>query len=450
MASSIPTIVFTCLAVLMSILRKYKPFRDWASSLLETSLSDYFLPSKQAIVATPEFKVGKPSNRFKGTKGITLYELTQSLTQLREYFARAQRQNGVIFNRANELNEESLEQLREISYFTKIQKVNKSIEENNKALEAVIKHVLDKLVKCNIADSEDETLPDQLKTICADIGYHLNENNELSFTGDAVILSNSKSNQGSVNEAIGHLCRDWSANFECERQPINDFVHERITERVNISNESKTLVVVPGAGVGQLPFFIAKSFPHCQVDSVEWSSLMYIFNEFALGHGQDVRIRPFAQHYSGSLDTQSQIRSFEVPLSKIKRPANLASYWGDFRQYTTNTEHYDQIIVCTAFFIDTAENVFEYLEAIEQLSAHCKTLHWINVGPLKYGTRPLVQFTADELERLRKVRGWKDLVETRTTDYREGLNGYLTNTESLYQGYYGLLKFHTVFDKTSN
>lgn len=449
MASSIPTIVFACLAVLMSVLRKYKPFRDWASSLMETSLSDYLLPSKQAVVATPAFKVGKTTAGFKGTKGITLYELVQSLTQLKEYVARAQRQNGVIFNRAKELNEESLNQLREIAYFSKIQKVNKSIEENSKVLEAVIKHTLEKLVSSNIVDSEDETLPDQLKTICADLGYHLDDANKLSFGGDATVLTDSKSNQARVIEAIGHLCRDWSDSFECEREPVNEFVHERI-RGIKTSKECESLIVVPGAGVGQLPLFIAQSFSNYKVDSIEWSSLMYVFNEFALGHQQDVKVRPFSQYYSGNLSTQSQIRSFDVSLSKIKRPVNLTAYWGDFREYTTSGKHYDQIIVCTAFFMDTAENIFEYFEAIEELGAHCNSLHWINVGPLKYGTRPLAQLTADEFKSLRKVRGWNDFAEERITKYEDGLNGYLTNTESLYQGYYGLLKFHTVFKKNTN
>lgn len=77
--------------------------------------------------------------------------------------------------------------------------------------------------------------------------------------------------------------------------------------------------------------------------------------------------------------------------------------------------------------------MFEYLSSIEALKKYCKELHWVNVGPLKYGTKPLVQFTGDELSRLRKIRGWKDLVEEYEVDSSKGLNGYLTDYESMYK-----------------
>ena len=99
----------------------------------------------------------------------------------------------------------------------------------------------------------------------------------------------------------------------------------------------------------------------------------------------------------------------------------------------------------TAYFIDTAENLFEYMESIESLKQNCKDLHWINVGPLKYGTKPVIQLTADELSELRRIRGWETLSEIYLVDYKQELNGYLTDQKSLYQGYYGLIKFHSKF-----
>ncbi|MCG8711237.1 hypothetical protein JHU04_004639, partial [Brenneria sp. 4F2] len=73
-----------------------------------------------------------------------------------------------------------------------------------------------------------------------------------------------------------------------------------------------------------------------------------------------------------------------------------------------------------------------------------KKLHWINAGPLKYGTRPLVQLNAVELRNLRNMRGWQDLQESYETDHTRSLTGYLTDYGSLFQCYYGLLKFHSI------
>nr|CAI6680807.1 BPK_HP1_G0043550.mRNA.1.CDS.1 [Saccharomyces cerevisiae] len=99
-----------------------------------------------------------------------------------------------------------------------------------------------------------------------------------------------------------------------------------------------------------------------------------------------------------------------------------------------------------AHTIDTTENMFEYLSSIEALKKYCKELHWVNVEPLNMAQNPWSNSTGDELSRLRKIRGWKDLVEEYEVDSSKGLNGYLTDYESMYQGYYGLLKFHSVFE----
>lgn len=173
---------------------------------------------------------------------------------------------------------------------------------------------------------------------------------------------------------------------------------------------------------------------------------MYICNLFALEYKHDVKIRPFVQQYSCQTVFDNQLRSLSADLSKVGHRSNLDPLWGDFTRYSPISKDYDKIIICSAYFIDTAENMFEYLSSIEALKKYCKELHWVNVGPLKYGTKPLVQFTGDELSRLRKIRGWKDLVEEYEVDSSKGLNGYLTDYESMYQGYYGLLKFHSVFE----
>lgn len=442
------TVIFTCLAVLMTLLRKYKPFRAWFTSLFETSLSEYFLPSKKMIISAPHFTLTKNANHFKSHGNTTLHELTEALTQLQEYYVRGQRQNGVLFNRTRELEPTSLQQLRSIKYFSKIDEVNRSIAKNYVSAKLIIHYVLKTMVENNAGNEIDEYLPDQLKTICADFGYLLKDNNELVHTGENIVLATSDSKQGRVVEALGHLCRDWSPLFENERSPLDKFINSRLKVSLRSCKETDALVIVPGSGAGRLAFSIAKNLPRCQVDSIEWSSLLYIFNQFALDYPDNITISPFSQYYSGHLDTKSQVRGMDIELKPVKRPENLTVHWGDFRQYTTNNSHYKCISVCTAFFIDTAENLFEYFEAIEQLADHCDELHWINIGPLKYGTRPLVQLTTSELKELRALRGWEDQCEEIVKNYEDKLNGYLTDYESLYQGYYGLLKFHSIFRKS--
>lgn len=437
---SLPVIFFTLLAVVMSILRKYRPFQNWFVTKLEDSLVDHFSSSKQLVV-TANFVLKKAPTHFRSTRNITLYDLTRALSQLSEYSVRAQGQNGVIFHRTKELCPEFTDQLRRLNYFTKIQNVNASIQDNYRVVEAVIKYTLERLVQSNLSTPE-ESMKKQLKTTCAEFGYRLTDKNELIRNEDSPIVTTMESNQYRVSEAISHMCRDWSPSFKCERDPVNQFFEERISS-LNLRKSEKTLIVVPGAGVGQLSHFLACNFEHSLVDAIEWSPLMYLCGQFALGYGQDVELSPFPLRYSGQLDSDRQTRKVGVELSKIQSATNLRSHWGDFCKFIPDETCYDTIIVCTEFFIDTAENLFEYFQAIERLKSSCKRLHWINAGPLKYGTRPLVQLNAVELRELRKMRGWRDLHESHATDHNRSLTGYLTDYGSLFQCYYGLLKFHS-------
>lgn len=289
----------------------------------------------------------------------------------------------------------------------------------------------------------------EIEKICAEHGYKIKDGHLIQLNPDFVFpIVSSRGSQSVVHEALAHLCRDFSSYYSVERDPLQNFIISRINHHVISAGDmkEKILIVTPGAGVGGLSHTLATTFPKIQVDSIELSALMYICNLFALEYKHDVKIRPFVQQYSCQTVFDNQLRSLSADLSKVGHRSNLDPLWGDFTRYSPISKDYDKIIICSAYFIDTAENMFEYLSSIEALKKYCKELHWVNVGPLKYGTKPLVQFTGDELSRLRKIRGWKDLVEEYEVDSSKGLNGYLTDYESMYQGYYGLLKFHSVFE----
>ena len=94
----------------------------------------------------------------------------------------------------------------------------------------------------------------------------------------------------------------------------------------------------------------------------------------------------------------------------------------------------------TAFFMDTAENLIDYMDTINELTRGkngVKNGYWINVGPLKYGTAARVELNAEEFAHLRKKMGWQDIDNRISLDENQ-LVGYTTDKESLWQGYYGL------------
>lgn len=233
-------------------------------------------------------------------------------------------------------------------------------------------------------------------------------------------------------EAITHFARDWSSISE-ELDPLFKFINSSLDKYVK--DKAKTLVVVPGSGLGRIAHEVAK-MGFARVETVEFSGLMYICNEFVYGGAEKYEVYPFLGSYSHHTTAENHTR--HVTFQRIqKKPENLHLNYGDFRKFTvSNPEQYDQLVVLSAFFLDTAQNMFDYFKAIENVIGENKGL-WINVGPLKYGTAPYVEFTLEEIRKLRELRGWKDLDEPEAGE----LAGYLTNKEGLWQGYYGLTKW---------
>ncbi|CDO93056.1 unnamed protein product [Kluyveromyces dobzhanskii CBS 2104] len=408
----------------MASFTRNKTFKAWLVSKLEKSLTT--LQSYPSI--STNFKLSD-SPHF--TKQQSLKDIAASLSQLCEYKIRALRQNGIIYQRTNSVHPSDVEQLNEIGYFDKLVAVNKSIDVNYNTLSKITEYTLKKLITNNEFNST-------IEAVLKDTGYTWDSENE-SLVHDSVnsIKFSKKSNQGRVNEAMCHIVRDWCTAYDLERKPLVDFMKKSLK---NAEMDEDTLIIVPGSGCGRLAYELAVLYPKAQVSSIEYSSLMYLCNEYVLGANEKVTIDPYYQYYSGQQSKQTQTRHFEMDLGKFQKPENLKVLYGDFCCYNPEKK-YKNVIVCSAFFIDTAANMFDYFKAIELLSKYSSgRLHWVNVGPLKYGTRPLVQLTFEELTNLRKVRGWND--HSNEVDVNH-LNGYLTDYESLFQGFYGLVRFHS-------
>lgn len=134
---------------------------------------------------------------------------------------------------------------------------------------------------------------------------------------------------------------------------------------------------------------------------------------------------------------KNQILSDHEP--PLRLPNTLSLGYGDFTQLvdkpirninetssSTHSRQYDAVV--TLFLIDTAENVFKYIESIHTLLKPNGL--WINYGPLKWGTAPQVEFCLEELESVINNLGFR--IETKW----EGENEYSGDPESLWSGIY--------------
>ena len=428
---------------------------SWFGSVLKT-----FWGRPSRLPNFPDLCISSPGlrlnaglpERFLSSHDITLNDLIDTLIQLRGFRRQYLEYNDLVEQRARGLPWGQLRQLEEIGYLDKLSLVRCALDTNNLLIEQIIGSTINSLVRDNTTSGSIE-YADEISRVCHMFGFELvKDANGILVRYDSSVnnvdYQTAGGNPYRVNEAISHLGRDYSPEFNSEVLPLLEYVEKILKMEVlpvKRDSSERNLIVVPGSGTGYVSLKLAELFPDITVESIELSMLMFLCNEFILSDSESMlRMCPFATNYSSQTDVLNQIR--EVEFQCQRRPTNLNVLCGDFTEYSPPKQ--DRIMVVTVYFMDTAENIFTYMDSIERLSEYCHELHWINIGPLKYGTKPKVQLTAKEFQELREIRGWKD-TDNDLQGIDDTLSGYLTDKEALYQGFYKLVKFHSVFSKTT-
>lgn len=240
-----------------------------------------------------------------------------------------------------------------------------------------------------------------------------------------------------VIEALGHFTRDWDNHHEAE--PLLKYIKKQLD---SLPKDGKTCIIIPGSGLGRIAHEIA-NYGDYDVHAVEYSGLMHLCNEFIYAEPYKKEFYPYIHTCSNFYDTESQFRSSKLKQTSL--PANLTLHIDDFRYFEVpNKEKYTNVVVLSVFFIDTAENFIDYLDRIQKLTVPhpknnpIKNGYWINIGPLKYGSAAQVELNASEIQQIRAETGWKDFDVAKSLELDEKLVGYVTDKESMWQGYYGL------------
>lgn len=186
--------------------------------------------------------------------------------------------------------------------------------------------------------------------------------------------------------------RDWAIDGAEERnstyKPILNELQLFFKDRPKKDFEEGINVLVPGAGLGRLMYEIAKLGFKSQGNEFSYYMLLcsnYIFNNTT--KKDEFIIQPLIHSFSN-------IKNEEIPFKKIMIPdENLAEELsktdtgemsmvaGEFcRVYKDKLNFFDSIVTC--YFIDTANNIIEYIETIHNIIKIGGL--WINFGPLLY------------------------------------------------------------------
>ena len=194
-----------------------------------------------------------------------------------------------------------------------------------------------------------------------------------------------------LRSTLRQLVREWSLEGSKERadcfSPILECICEYFPSDALCRDDLR--VLVPGAGLGRLAWEISRL--GFTVQGNEFSMYMLLTSQFILNTVKKIgqySIHPFAYPLSNHLSESNALRSVRIPdvtadWGSDRAGRDFSMTAGDFLEIYSRPEEQDAWdCIVTCFFLDTAQNVLEYLRVIH--GALRPDGVWINLGPLQY------------------------------------------------------------------
>jgi carnosine N-methyltransferase len=256
-----------------------------------------------------------------------------------------------------------------------------------------------------------------------------------------------------VLSTFRQFVRDWSVEGRPEREACYTPILEALERTFpNPMGRASINVLVPGAGLSRLVYEIfTRGFSS---QGSEFSHHMLIAGSFVLNHIEaknEFTIYPFVHHICNNRTREDMLRPILIPdvapmqetSSTLRFPlGDFSMCAGEFLEvYNKPTEVGAWQAVATCFFIDTAHNIFEYIETIARLLVVGGI--WLNVGPLLW-------HFADQLQERSVELAWLDVRAAVTahgfeiTEEQEIRCTYTANERGLMQQMYTAIYFSAV------
>ena len=218
-----------------------------------------------------------------------------------------------------------------------------------------------------------------------------------------------QSNRKKIITLLRQFNREWgSLGIEERDQSFLPILEELETA---YKNTKGVKVLVPGCGLGRLPFEIAQLGFDCQGN--EFSYFMLLGSALVLNRlSEPLIIYPFIHKFSNNKTEKKNFTMVQIPdqpLETLPDGVDFSMTAGEFVEvYRDQKEQWDCVVTC--FFIDTAKNVLDYIDVIYDILKPGG--RWINLGPLLYHysdtlTEISVELSAEELRQYISAKGFE-------------------------------------------
>ena len=239
-------------------------------------------------------------------------------------------------------------------------------------------------------------------------GKYSNNYNKIKYENNTI---NRKSEINKLRSTLKLFIRDWTVEGKKERDltyiPVIEEIKKYFND-INIDNKNRK-ILVPGAGLCRLAFEIAKL--GFDVDAIEVSYYMIICSNFLFNSNlkmNEFQIQPLIHSFNCLKNEDEPFQIFNLPDENINDIMNSKNFGklniipGDFiLSFKDKKNCYDSVI--TSFFIDTANNIIQFIEIIYNILK--KGGIWINIGPLLYHFHDIQNEVSIELswEEVKKI-----------------------------------------------
>jgi len=207
-------------------------------------------------------------------------------------------------------------------------------------------------------------------------------------------------NESKTMSTLRQFVRDWAREGEPERRCSYDPLLRALEHYVPLRSEKngygkcgQPRVLTPGSGLGRLTFEVARRGYFAEGNEFSYHMLLgtaWILNES--GAALSTTIFPYVLDMTGRVQMHEGMRPVCIPDVSPSEECCTSNTFGDISMrsgefaevYKDQFQEWDAVL--TAFFIDTAHNIFAYLRVIAQLLRPGGL--WGNVGPLLWHYAP--------------------------------------------------------------
>ncbi|EUC42052.1 hypothetical protein COCMIDRAFT_39858 [Bipolaris oryzae ATCC 44560] len=244
--------------------------------------------------------------------------------------------------------------------------------------------------------------------ICKDMVQHAMQfyNIEQKELDDHMTLAEKDGRQAdkfATSQTLKHYVRDWADEGSKERNEAFPCILNTLQSiKSEHPDDTNLTVLLPGSGLGRLGHDIA-NLGGFSVTLNEWSMYMNIGYRYIDSQPtpNTLTFHPFIDAMSHHATKSDMLRPITAP--NMPPHPDVLLVEGDFTTVLSDKEGTFDVIV-THFFIDTARNLMAYFDTIHRLLKPGG--HWINFGPLLYGTGPFVQLSLEEIVEIVEAMGF--------------------------------------------